>query len=184
MAEAQQSGQGGLYRIEQALEAVLFASRWLMAPFYLGLVVALAALLLIFARELIERLPELINMHETDVILWVLLLVDLSLVANLMFTVILAGYENFVSRMTAENHRDWPSWMGTIDFSGMKLKLISSIAAISAIHLLETFMRPEKLDIAVLGWQIGILVTIVAVGLLLAAMDYVSARAKALEARH
>ena len=166
--------------VERSIEAVLFGSRWLMAPFYLGLVVALAALLLIFGRELIEQLPGLISLHETDVILWVLKLVDLSLVANLLFTVILAGYENFVSRMLAQSHEDWPSWMGKIDFSGMKLKLISSISAISVIHLLEIFMRPEKLDIATLGWQIGILLTIIVVGLLLACMDYVNERAKAL----
>jgi uncharacterized protein (TIGR00645 family) len=96
--------------VERALEALLFASRWLMAPFYLGLVVALVALLVTFLHELAARLPMLLSLRETDVILWLLALIDLSLVGNLLMTVILAGYENFVSKMEAQDHPDWPGW--------------------------------------------------------------------------
>jgi uncharacterized protein (TIGR00645 family) len=166
--------------VERALEGFLFASRWLMAPFYLGLVVTLGGMLIAFLRDLAEHLPGLMAMTETGVILWALGLIDLSLVGNLLFTVILAGYENFVSKMDSVTHADWPSWMGKIDFSGMKLKLISSIAAIAAIHLLEIFMTPEKLDTASLGWLIAIVITIVVIGLLLAVMDYINERTKAL----
>jgi uncharacterized protein (TIGR00645 family) len=164
--------------IERALEGLLFASRWLMAPFYLGLVIGLAALLVTFVHELIVRLPLLLSLKETDVILWLLVLIDLSLVGNLLLTVILAGYENFVSKMEAQNHPDWPDWIGKVDFGGMKLKLIASIAAISAIHLLEIFMTPEKLDVTTLGWLLAIQLTIVVSGVLLAAMDYISERAR------
>jgi uncharacterized protein (TIGR00645 family) len=166
--------------IERTLEAVLFASRWLMAPFYLGLVIALVALLVTFLHELVARLPQLLSLRETDVILWLLALIDLSLVGNLLMTVILAGYENFVSKMEAQDHPDWPSWIGKVDFGGMKLKLIASITAISAIHLLEIFMTPEKLDVTTLGWLLAIQLVIVASGLLLAATDYVNERARQL----
>jgi uncharacterized protein (TIGR00645 family) len=166
--------------VERALEALLFASRWLMAPFYLGLVVALAALLVTFLHELVARLPQLLSLKETDVILWLLALIDLSLVGNLLMTVILAGYENFVSKMEAQDHPDWPSWIGRVDFGGMKLKLIASIAAISAIHLLEIFMTPEKLDVTTLGWLLAILLAVVVSGLLLAVTDYINERARQL----
>jgi uncharacterized protein (TIGR00645 family) len=165
-------------RIELALEAFLFASRWLMAPFYVGLVVALAALLVVFGHELIAMLPRLLAFDETAVILWLLKLIDLSLVGNLIVTVMLAGYENFVSKMEVSDHPDWPEWIGKVDFGGMKLKLIASIAAISAIHLLGIFMTPEKLDGATLGWLIAILLTIVVSGVVLAATDYIDERTK------
>jgi len=165
---------------ERALEGLLFASRWLMAPFYLGLVVALLALLFVFAHELIEMLPGLASLEETDVILWLLKLIDLSLVGNLILTVMLAGYENFVSRMDHREHPDWPHWIGKVDFGGMKLKLIASIAAISAIHLLGIFMAPDSMDGAKLGWLIAIQLAIVASGLALAGMDYIEERGRAL----
>lgn len=169
--------------VERALEGILFASRWLMAPFYLGLVVALAALLASFLHELAVRLPALFGLSESGVILWLLALIDLSLVGNLLLTVILAGYENFVSKMEAQDHPDWPDWIGRVDFGGMKLKLIASIAAISAIHLLEIFMTPEKLDVATLGWLLAIQLTIVVSGVLLALTDYINERAKQLAAK-
>lgn len=167
-------------RAEQILEGFLFASRWLMAPFYVGLVVALMALLAIFTHELIAMLPGLLHFDETAAILWLLKLIDLSLVGNLVLTVVLAGYENFVSRMEVSDHPDWPDWIGKVDFAGMKLKLIASIAAISAIHLLGIFMTPEKLDATTVGWLIAIQLTIVVSGVALAAMDYIDERTKTL----
>jgi uncharacterized protein (TIGR00645 family) len=159
---------------KRALETLLFASRWLMAPFYLGLVIALVALLATFLRELIEKLPGIWQASETGVILWILALIDLSLVANLLMMVILAGYKNFVSQMEAQSHPDWPSWMEHIDFADTKLKLIASIVAISSIHLLEIFMTPEKLDTTNIVWLLAIQGTILVSGVLLALMDYIS----------
>jgi uncharacterized protein (TIGR00645 family) len=168
------------FALEAMLEWVLFASRWLLAPIYLGLVVALCALLYTFFVQLIGELPLLPTLKETSIILWLLSLIDLSLVGNLLITVILAGYENFVSRMSNDGHRDWPDWIGKVDFGGMKLKLIASIAAISAIHLLEIFMTPAKLDPSTVGWLIAILLAIVLSGILLAATDYISEAARRL----
>jgi uncharacterized protein (TIGR00645 family) len=161
-----------------AIERVLFASRWLMAPLYLGLVVALLALLFTFFRDIVEHLPTLLHATEASIILWLLGLIDLSLVGNLLMTVILAGYKNFVSQMAAQDHPDWPGWMGAVDFSGMKLKLIASIVAISSIHLLEIFMTPEKLDTGSIAWLLAIQGMILISGVLLAVMDYVSESGK------
>jgi len=170
-----------LHGLQHWLEEVLFASRWLMAPFYLGLVIALLALLFTFGRELFERLPGLLQIDEAGVILWLLTLIDLSLVGNLLMTVILAGYTNFISQMEAQNHPDYPRWMETVDFGGMKLKLIASIVAISSIHLLEIFMTPEKLDTARIGWLLAIQATILLSGVFLAVMDYISESARRAE---
>jgi uncharacterized protein (TIGR00645 family) len=162
--------------LKRAFEQLLFASRWLMVPFYLGLGIALVALLVVFAEELFEKLPGLLHMSETSTILWLLGLIDLSLVANLLLIVIFAGYRNFVSQTGAQSHPDWPSWIEAVDFSGTKLKLIASIVAISSIHLLEIFMTPEKLDPANIVWLLAIQGTVLISGVLLAAMDFIASR--------
>jgi uncharacterized protein (TIGR00645 family) len=164
---------------ERLFERFLFASRWLMAPFYLGLVLALVCLILIFARDLVDEMSKLATLSETDVIVWVLSLVDLSLAANLLVMVIFAGYENFVSKMDIGDHPDRPSWMGRIDFSGMKLKLIASIVAISAIHLLRAFMEVGTVDDRSLRWMVIIHLAFVVSGVLLALMDWIAERADA-----
>ena len=165
--------------MESALERALFASRWLMAPFYIGLVLALAVLLGIFVREVIEQAPKLMAMDESDVILWVLTLIDLSLAGNLILMVVFSGYENFVSKMDVQDHPDRPAWMGTIDFSAMKLKLLASIVAISAIRLLKTFMSIEQYPREQVILLIVIHLTFVVSGAVLALTDYISAKADA-----
>jgi uncharacterized protein (TIGR00645 family) len=173
-------------RIEQApaaerwLEATLFASRWLMAPFYLGLVLALAALLVVFAGELADEVSHILAMTPESAILMGLSLIDLSLAGNLLLIVIFSGYENFVSKLEAGDRQDRPVWMGTVDFSGLKLKLISSIVAISAIALLRSFMKigEAPLDEAGLRWQVIVHLTFVTSGVLLALMDLLSSRAR------
>ena len=159
--------------VESALEKVLFASRWLMAPFYLGLVIALVALLVMFVREVIHEVPLLLTADAAQIIVWVLALIDLSLAANLLLMVIFSGYENFVSKMDVAGHPDKPSWMGKVDFSNMKLKLVASIVAISAIHLLRAFMEVETMDKENLMWLIITHMTFVVSGVLLALMDYI-----------
>ncbi len=162
---------------ERALEAVLFASRWLMAPFYLGLVVALVALMCVFVHELITHVPDILVLNETEVIIWTLSLIDLSLAGNLLLMVIFAGYENFVSKIDTEGHPDRPDWMGKIDFSGMKLKLIGAIVAISAIHLLKAFISIHDYEYNELVMLVVIHMAFVASGVLLALMDYISGKA-------
>lgn len=163
-------------RIERSFENLLFASRWLMAPFYLGLILALVALLYIFGHEIWATFPRLADLTETDVIVWVLSLIDLSLAANLLVMVIFSGYENFVSKIEVADHPDRPAWMGKVDFSGMKLKLIASIVAISAIHLLKAFMEIGTMDKADLQWMVIIHLVFVTSGVLLAVMDWVIGR--------
>jgi uncharacterized protein (TIGR00645 family) len=172
-------------KFEQAAERFLFWSRWLMLPFYLGLVAALATLLVVFLKDVVVEAPGLLMSDgETGVVVWVLTLIDLSLAGNLLLMVIFSGYENFVSRMDAANHPDRPSWMGKIDFSGMKLKLIASIVAISAIQLLKAFMAVRDYTPEELRWLVIIHLTFVVSGVLLALMDWISEHSATHHGRH
>jgi uncharacterized protein (TIGR00645 family) len=168
--------------LELWLERGLFASRWLMAPFYVGLVVALVGLVVIFGQELAHGVPIILSgkAQAEDAILLALSLIDLSLAGNLMLIVIFSGYENFVSKIDVADHEDRPGWMGTVDFSGLKLKLVASIVAISAISLLKSFMKlsePDvELDQARLLWGVIIHMTFVISGVLLALMDLLASR--------
>jgi uncharacterized protein (TIGR00645 family) len=166
---------------ERLLEALLFHSRWLLAPFYLGLVLALVMLLSAFVGELWHALPGLLHATPEEVILAVLALIDLSLAGNLVVIVIFSGYENFVSKIDTEGSEDRPDWMGTLDFSGLKMKLIGSIVAISAISLLRAFMTLTEtdvpFDVARIRWLVILHLTFVVSGLLFAAMDWVADRA-------
>lgn len=157
--------------IERRFEQVIFASRWLLAPFYLGLVIALGMLLVKFVQELFHILPHVLDMAEKDMILMILTLIDLSLAGNLLLMVIFSGYENFVSKMDVADHVDRPDWMGKVDFSGLKLKLIASIVAISGIHLLKSFMNIKSTSHEELMWLVIIHMTFVVSGVLLALMD-------------
>lgn len=171
-------------RLERVMQAGLFASRWLLAPFYVGLVVGLVSLLAVFLVSLGVQVAGLTHAPLAKLpeagILMSLSLIDLSLTANLVIIVILSGYENFVSRIDAVEYDDRPAWMGTIDFSGLKIKLISSVIAISAIALLRAYleMGDSPLDPAMLLWQVVILLTFVVSGVLLATMDLIVAKAE------
>jgi uncharacterized protein (TIGR00645 family) len=159
---------------EDLFEQSLFRSRWLMAPFYVGLVIALIVLLLTFGKELVEETSKVFTMdlHENTVVLWLLTLIDMSLAGNLTLMVVFAGYENFVSRMDLEDNPDKPAWMGRVDFSNMKLKLIASIIAISVIHLLKSFMSIETADKGNLVWLMILHGVFLASGIVLALMDW------------
>lgn len=171
-------------RLETAFERLLFQSRWLMAPFYVGLVLALAMLLVVFCKELIYYLPKVFSLDASltsnDAILAVLTLVDLSLAGNLLLIVMFSGYENFVSKLDLDGETDRPPWMGTVDFSGLKMKLIASIVAISGIQLLKTFMNIGKtgyeLNTHEALWGVVIHLTFVASGVLLALMDWLTSK--------
>jgi len=163
--------------IEHAMERLIFASRWILAPFYLGLILALCMLLVKFMQELVHVVPAVFTMSESAVIVAVLTLIDLSLAGNLLIMVIFAGYENFVSRIDTGDNEDRPDWMGKVDFSGLKLKLIASIVAISGIQLLRVFMDVENSSKDNLMWMLIIHVVFVVSGVLLALMDYMVAKA-------
>lgn len=157
--------------IERFLEKFLFASRWLMAPFYVALVVALAGLLIKAVQHTIHFMLHAVSGTESEIILGVLALVDLTLTGSLIVIVVFSGYENFVSRIEHSDHKDWPEWMGTIDFTGLKLKLLSSIVAISAIQLLRAFLDLKNVTDRELMWQTGIHMVFVVSGLLMAWTD-------------
>lgn len=157
--------------LERLIERTIFATRWVMAPFYLGLALALVLLMIKFMQELIHTVPVVFAMTEAQLVLSVLSLIDLSLAGNLLLLVIFSGYENFVSKIDDADHKDRPEWMGKIDYSGMKLKLVASIVAISAIQLLRAFMNISEMDHVDLAWLVGIHLTFVVSGVLLALMD-------------
>lgn len=170
---------------EHAIETIIYLSRWLMAPVYLGLIAALAILIVTFFRELVIQVPHILDMDETDIILLVLTLVDLSLAGNLVLIILFSGYENFVSKMdTAHQDRDRPEWMGTIDFSGLKIKLIASIVAISGIHLLKIFMNMSQYEHQDLLWYVVIHLTFIVSGVIFAVMDWVEELAHKVSRSH
>jgi len=168
--------------LERTFERTLFASRWLMAPMYLGLAVALAMLTVVFVRELVYYVPQVMELKAEQVILVVLTLIDLTLAANLLLIVLFSGYENFVSKLDIDAEVDRPDWMGTVDFSALKMKLIASIVAISAIDLLKRFFAISEMSadpVAVereIYWLVVVHLTFVVSGVLMALMDWLSAR--------
>lgn len=161
-------------KIEHALEVLIFGSRWLLAPFYLGLVLALALLMVKFGEEFIHFAPLVFTASGSDVIIGLLSLIDVVMVANLLIIIVFAGYENFVSQINTGGHEDRPSWMGHVGFAELKMKLIGSIVAISGIELLKAFMHVESMTNDQLAWKVGLHMTFVISGLLFALGDRIS----------
>lgn len=160
--------------LKRLLEKLLFASRWLLAPFYLTLAFGLLLLIFKMGQVIAEALPHVREAQESDVLLQVLGLVDLTLTSSLIVLVIFSGYANFVARIDPAAHGSWPEWMAKIDFTGLKLKLMSTIVAISAIQLLRAFMDVKNTPDRELYWDAGILLVFVVSALLLAVTEYFS----------
>ncbi|WP_026606992.1 TIGR00645 family protein [Methylocapsa acidiphila] len=160
--------------LKRGLEVFLFASRWLLLPFYLTLVLGLAALLVKMGQLIYELLPHLWESQEADVLLQVLGLVDLTFASSLIVLVIFSGYANFISRLTPGATQSWPEWLAQIDFTGVKLKLMSSIVAISAIQLLRAFMDVKNTPDRELYWYAGCHLVFVFSALVLAITDRIS----------
>jgi uncharacterized protein (TIGR00645 family) len=162
-------------KLENGFEHFLFTSRWLIAPVYLALVVALAVLLVKAAKVLWVLSSTILTASEDDIIIGVLSIVDISLIMNLLIIIIFSGYENFVSKMEdLHAHTDRPEWMGHIGFSDLKIKLIGSMVAISGIDLLKAFMAlgsPAANTQQDMAWMVGIHLTFVVSGVLYAFMD-------------
>lgn len=162
--------------MERILETLMFRSRWILAPMYLGLVGGLIMMMIKFIQEFVHIFSHILISEEREVVLSILGLVDITLVANLLIMVIFSGYENFVSKIDVKNHEDRPEWMGKVDYSGLKIKLIGSIVAISAIDLLKAFMHQstpgiEHLSNSQMAWMVGIHFTLILSGVLFALMD-------------
>lgn len=169
--------------MERLIERGLFASRWLLAPMYVGLVGALVVVLLVFLRELVLFLVNVPGASVDSAVIGALTLIDLSLAANLLLIVIFSGYENFVSRMDTQDHADRPGWQGEVDFAGLKLKLVASIVAISGIQLLKVFMDVSLYSAEKIRWMIIIHLVFIASGVLLAFMDWITAKTKAIKSK-
>jgi len=158
--------------IGRGFESVLFSSRWLMAPFYVGLIVSLAVLFLKFLRMLWEFILHAPGAKSSDTILDVLSLIDVTLVGNLILIVVFSGYENFVSRIDTSGQPNWPVWITQIDFAGLKQKMLASIVAISAIHVLEAFLNIDTaFDATKMTWLVSVHLVFVISALLLALSD-------------
>lgn len=163
-------------RLELVVENVILASRWLLVVFYLGLAVALGVYAVSFGLKLFAFLTDIVSLNETDTILKMLGLIDAALVASLVVMVIISGYENFVSRF--DDHDGEVHWLGTIDAGSLKIKVASTIVAISSIHLLQVFLNSSQYSNQQLMWLTIIHLAFVVSALFLAWIDRMSAKDK------
>jgi len=160
--------------IEKTLEKILFACRWLLAPLYLGLSLALVALGVKFFQEALLVLMAIGTMTEADLVLVALTLIDLVLVGSLIVMVMFSGYENFVSRIDVRGDADKLGWLGKLDAGTLKLKVAASIVAISSIHLLKVFMDVRTIANDKIFWYVILHMTFVVSALLLGVLDRIS----------
>ena len=160
--------------MEQFIEKTLFASRWLLAPLYLGLSLALVALGIKFFQEVYHVLSHILVSSEADMILTLLALIDLVLVGSLIVMVMFSGYENFVSRLEVGERADKLGWLGKLDAGTLKLKVAASIVAISSIHLLRAFMNAQQIPNDKLLWYVIIHLTFVVSAVLMGVLDRIA----------
>ncbi|MCA8168755.1 TIGR00645 family protein [Burkholderia gladioli] len=166
---------------ERLFEHGLFASRWVLAPIYAGLAFGMVMLLVKFCQEFWHLATTVLDSEVEDVILGVLSLVDLSLMANLLLMIIFGGYQNFVSRLKLGGHEDTPEWIGHVGFTDIKLKLMASIVAISAIEVLRGFLSLDRVGLQTIVWGIAVHMTFVVSAILLAGMDWITAKTRAIK---
>ena len=162
--------------IERIAEKFLYASRWLLAPIYLGLSFGLLLLSLKFFQEVFHILPLIFSTKEADLVLIILSLIDLSLVGGLLVMIMLSGYENFVSTIDLDEGSEKLSWLGKMDAGSLKQKVAASIVAISSIHLLKAFMNAESIDNDKLMWYVIIHMTFVLSAIGMAYVDRLNRR--------
>ncbi len=160
-------------RMVGAVEGVIFWSRWLQAPLYLGLIVAQGVYVYQFMLELVHLVGQAGSLNDKEVMLIVLGLIDVVMIANLLIMVIIGGYETFVSRLDLEHHPDQPEWLSHVNAGVLKVKLATALIGISAIHLLKTFMNPEAVSDKSIYWQVVIHMTFVLSALAMAFTDRV-----------
>ena len=167
--------------LEDFLERLIFASRWLLAPIYIVLCLSLLFITVKVIQETVNYFPVMLVQDVKGIMLFVLHIVDLVLVGNLVLMIIFAGYENFVSKIhIAEESEDRPTWMGTVDFSELKLKLVASIVTISGINLLAAFMDLSQISDREIFWMVVVHIVFILSGVLLALMDLVTSKSKSI----
>ncbi len=160
--------------IERIAEKFLYASRWLLAPIYLGLSFGLLILGIKFFQEIIHVIPIIFETKETDIVLLILSLIDISLVGGLIVMVMLSGYENFVSTIDLDEGSEKLDWLGKMDAGSLKQKVAASIVAISSIHLLKAFMNAEAIENDKLMWYVIIHLTFVLSAIIMAYVDSIN----------
>ena len=164
-------------KVEATLEHWVFLSRWLLAPFFIGLLLAIVALLIKFAKQLAMLAMNMFTVGtDQQTLVDILTLVDSALIAALLLIIGFSGYENFVSKIGTGEHEDRPAWMGRVGFSDLKIKLMGAIVAISAVELLKAFINVEDLTWQALSWKVGIHITFVVSGVLFAVTDRITDR--------
>lgn len=161
-------------RLEFLLERTMYASRWIMAPVYLGMSLVLLALAVKFFQELYHFVPHVFDLPDSDIILKLLTFIDLALVGSLTVIVMFSGYENFVSRMDIASSTEKLEWLGTHDYGSLKTKVTSSIVAISSIQLLKIFMNLHATDTDKLQWYVIIHLTLVVSAFFMGYLDKIS----------
>ena len=160
--------------MERIVEKLLFASRWILAPVYLGLSLALLALGIKFFQEAYHVLSHAFTMAESDMVLTILAMIDMVLVASLVVMVMFSGYENFVSRIDIDEDEDKLGWLGKLDAGTLKLKVAASIVAKSSIHLLRAFMNAPQIANDKLLWYVIMHLTFVVSAVLMGVLDRIS----------
>ena len=160
--------------LESIFERILFTSRWLLAPFYIGLVIAVLLLLVKFCSEIFHLVTHIFTISESELVIHILTLIDVSLIANLLIIITFSGYEGFVSKLDIGEHEDRPDWLGKVGFAGLKLKVIGSIMTISAVELLKVFINIQAYDDTELMWRVIIHSVFVLSGVLFALTDKLS----------
>lgn len=156
---------------QRTLGRLIFFSRWLQAPLYLGLIIAQCVYVFHFLVELWHLIGKAGSITETEIMLTVLGLIDVVMIANLLVMVIVGGYETFVSRLNLQSHPDQPEWLSHVNAGVLKVKLAMALIGISSVHLLKTFINAEKMESSVVLAQVGIHLTFVASALILAYVD-------------
>jgi uncharacterized protein (TIGR00645 family) len=160
--------------MEKIIEKTLFASRWLLTPIYLGLSLSLILLAIKFFQELIHVFSIVISISESDLVLSILSMIDMTLVGSLIVMVMFSSYENFVSKIDLDEDDEKLDWLGKLDAGTLKLKVAASIVAISSIHLLQLFMKIDELNNDKLMWYVIFHMTFVLSALLLAVLDKIA----------
>ena len=153
------------------MTTILFGSRWLQLPLYLGLIIAQGVYVYHFMVELTHLVAKVPHLVEADIMLIVLGLIDVVMISNLLIMVIIGGYETFVSRLNLEGHPDEPDWLSHVNANLLKVKLATAIIGISSIHLLKTFINAPNLDEKTMLWQTLIHITFVASAISIALID-------------
>ena len=172
------------YKQSGIMTNILFGSRWLQLPLYLGLIIAQAVYVFFFGVELFHLVEKATHLFEADIMLIVLGLIDVVMISNLLIMVIVGGYETFVSRLNLEGHPDEPDWLSHVNANLLKVKLATAIIGISSIHLLKTFINAQNLSDKVLIWQTVIHMTFVLSAVSIAYIDKLMSHSVAPENKH